>query len=178
MPCVVGLDRMNPNSFIRDKRSTCFLIVLFAIMLLLRTCYDRLEADQLAFLLQPSAVCIAGLTGSAYHTVDQVIAFPALGISLDKSCAGGHFLLMFAGFCLYMLRDRMRSIGSGIGIVLFVAAAAYVTAVLGNVSRVLLSIFAAHIDHGHGIGGTVSMHLVIGTLVQLLFLLLAYGIIH
>ena len=63
-------------------------------------------------------------------------------------------------------------------LVLGALAIAVPITLLGNVWRVLLTLAIARMDPTHHYGGTVTMHLVIGSVVQLSLLLIAHGIIR
>jgi exosortase K len=160
-----------------DRRSLVGGALIAAVVLGLRAAYNTLSLDDLLWLLRPTAGCIALLTGATGEVRADGIAFPQLGVLLDKSCAGGHFALVLAGFAVFLLRSHIRSLPKAVFIITTSIVAALPATVIGNVSRVLLSIAAVRMDPTHSIGGTDTMHLFIGALVQVLLLLLTHALL-
>ena len=129
-----------------DRSSFLTFLGIGAGILLLRFAYDQLDTRELMWLLAPSAWGVQMATGVRQVIADAGITFPELGIMLDRSCAGGHFAIVFAGFVLWLLRQRLRADGRGLLLVCGVLVVAVPVTILANVWRVLLSLFAERID--------------------------------
>lgn len=169
---------MPPSTSPLDRRTIAWLCGITAGILLLRAGYDGLPPDRLSILLEPTAWCIRLATGAEWSTSTHGLAFPALRIVLDRSCAGGHFAIVLAGFLLFLHRHRFTSaFPLLVGVVTVIALSVPIT-IIGNVWRVLITLAVAHADPTRHFGGTVTAHLVIGATVQLGLLLIVHGLHH
>jgi exosortase K len=156
-------------------RTGIFLLAIAIVLIALRLGYDRLNAEELRVLLVPSAWLI-GLSLNAHPVIgSEGIAFPELGVLLDRSCGGGHTLLLMLGVAAFTLRDhRPRSITRLLMLIAAVLIGAYLLTVVGNASRVILTLVASRID-----ANTASAaHTLIGAFIQFSLLLTTYVILH
>lgn len=174
---------VSSNTWVRPlgamgRREFLLLSVLFALVLLARSGYDRLSAEELWPLLEPTAAVIGAFTNAPYLS-DPVtgIAFPGLGIVLDRSCAGGHFLLLLTALSLWWMRRTLRADARSIAIVALVFVGSYLLAIASNTMRVCCSLIAITVDPTGWVAGTDSMHQLIGIAIQLFLLILTHGII-
>jgi exosortase K len=160
------------------RREILLLSLLVCLVLLGRAGYDRLSAEELRPLLEPTAAVIGAFTNSAYLS-DPVtgIAFPGLGIVLDRSCAGGHFLLLLTALSLWWMRRTLRADARSIAIVALVFVGSYLLAIASNTMRVCCSLIAIMVDPTGWVAGTDSMHQLIGIAIQLFLLILTHGFI-
>ena len=126
--------------------------------------------EGLNFLLGPIAGIISAFTGESWSTsTANGYLFSGLGIVIDRSCSGIHFLVAswvtFAG--LFLLRSGGKSIGAGS--VLLMAAAGYVLTVLVNSGRILSMVWVERI----GINLGPTQHEAFGGLLYVIILCIA-----
>jgi exosortase K len=163
------------------ERSPRPIVVFLAVVMgvvVFRGLYDLLPLERLGWLLRPTAWGVSVLTGAQGSEQATGIAFPALGVLLDRSCAGGHFALMLAGFMVYSMRGRLKGLWRSTLLVLISLAVSIPITIIGNVQRVWLSIMSVRLDPTHRIGHTDHMHLFIGALVQVFLLILIHVLIN
>lgn len=160
------------------RREFLLLSLLVCLVLLGRAGYDRLSAEELRPLLEPTAAVIGAFTNAPYLSDPATgIAFPGLGIVLDRSCAGGHFLLLLTALSLWWMRRTLRADARSIAIVALVFVGSYLLTIASNTMRVCCSLIAITVDPTGWVAGTDSMHQLIGIAIQLFLLILTHGII-
>ncbi|MBX2982673.1 MAG: exosortase K [Flavobacteriales bacterium] len=113
-------------------------LVLLCAALLLKWWSTSASLEDLTFLLGPIARIVSAFSGETWSIAEgNGYLFPALGIVIDRSCSGIHFLVVswatFAG--LFLLRKDKSRIRSRT--VLLMAAAGYALTVVVNSGRIL-----------------------------------------
>lgn len=102
--------------------------------------------SDLNFLVRPVASTISAFTGRSWDVaMGQGYLFSDLGIIMDRTCSGIHFMVVswitFAG--LFLLNRNKRTIG--VGGALLLACAGYLLTLLVNSGRVLSMIWAGQL---------------------------------
>jgi exosortase K len=164
--------------FVPELREFALLVLLVVLVCLARAGYDQLGAAALWPLLDPTAAAIGAITNAGYRS-DPIhgIAFPSLGLVLDRSCAGGHFMLMLFALSLWWMRRSLHANARTIVLVTVLFIAAYVLTIVGNTMRVFCTLSASRVDPTGWLAGTNTMHQLIGITVQLFLLIFTHGIL-
>ncbi len=126
--------------------------------------------EGLSFLLGPIAGVVSAFTGETWSaSTTNGYLFPGLGIAIDRSCSGIHFLVVswatFAG--LFLLRSGSKSIGARS--VLLMVATGYILTLLVNSGRILSMVWVQRI----GITLGPTQHEAFGGLLYVIVLCLA-----
>jgi exosortase K len=137
--------------------------------------YSDARADDLWWILGPTARLVGAITGSAF------MLEPGTGylsrerlFVIEKACAGINFMIAAFGTLTFVLRRRVRSWLSGAGVMGISLLASYSAAVLVNAARITVAMWlaahsltvarltAAHVHRLEGIvvyfGGLMLVH--------------------
>jgi exosortase K len=128
------------------KTRLCVLIVVILAVWGMKRYYADVGADDLWWILKPTARLAGVMTGTAF------VAAPGEGyfsrerlFLIEKSCAGINFMIAAFGMLAFALVHRAASIVSGARLLAVSVLASYVAAVLVNAVRIAIAMWlAAH----------------------------------
>lgn len=116
------------------------LIVVVAAIWGLKRYYADATADQLSWILAPTASLVQHVTGASFVLAPGEGYFSRDRLFLiEKSCAGINFMIAAFGMVTLALFHRVESIASGVRILTAGLAASYAAAVLVNASRIAVA---------------------------------------
>ena len=160
------------------KTKLCVLAAAALVAWALKRHYADAGADDLEWMLQPTARLVGAVTGIAFVKVpgEGYVSHERLFV-IEKACAGINFLI--AAFALVVLASvhRARSIAGGAALLGAALAVSYGTAIVVNTVRITVALWLA----SHAETSSVSaaqVHRVEGILVYFIALLLLYEVVQ
>jgi exosortase K len=126
------------------KTKLCVLVLAALVAWGLKRHYAGARADDLWWILTPTARGVSALTGTAF------VAMPSEGyvsherlFVIEKSCAGINFLIAAFGMLVFVLLHRVRSGRSGLGVLGVSLLASYAAAIVVNATRITIAMWLA-----------------------------------
>ena len=136
--------------------------------------YSAARADDLLWMLTPTAQLVGAMTGSAFALQPGEGYFSRERLFLiEKSCAGVNFMLAAFGMLVFTLFHRVRTVVSGSSVLGVSLLAGFAAAVVVNAVRIAMAMWLA----AHPIGLSISsaaLHRLEGILVYFGGLVLLY----
>lgn len=128
------------------KTKLCVLAVVVLAVWGMKRHYADARADDLWWILSPTARLAGAITGTAFSAVpsEGYVSYERLFV-IEKSCAGINFLIAAFGMLVFALFHRVRSTVSAAGVLGASLLAAYGAAVLANTARIAIAMWLA--DH-------------------------------
>ena len=124
---------------------SCLFLGLLVIWAMKRY-YSGANADDLWWILSPTALLAGGLTGASFHVESGAGYLSRERLFLiEKSCAGVNFMIAAFGMLTVVLRRRITSSASGAIVLGLSLLAGYSTAVIVNSGRITIAMWLA--DH-------------------------------
>ena len=136
--------------------------------------YSNARADDLLWILTPTAQLVGAMTGSAFtlQPGEGYLSRERLFL-IEKSCAGINFMVAAFGMLVFTLFHRVRTIVSGSSVLGVSLLAGFAAAVVVNAVRIAMAMWLA----AHPIGLSISsaaLHRLEGILVYFGGLMLLY----
>ena len=124
----------------------CVLTAAALIAWALKRHYADASADDLSWILTPTARLVGVMTGATFTLERGEGQFSREHLFLiEKSCAGVNFMIAAFGMLVFTLFHRVGSVVSGAKVLVTSLAASYVTAVIVNAVRLAVAMWlAAH----------------------------------
>jgi exosortase K len=124
------------------KTRICVLAVVALAVWGLKRHYAVARADDLWWILSPTAHLVAVVTGTSFAEVpsEGFVSHERLFV-IEKSCAGINFLVAAFGMLAFALLHRVRSSTSAVCVVGVSLLAGYVAAVLVNAGRITIAMW-------------------------------------
>ena len=148
------------------KTKVAVLIVAVLAIWGMKRLYSDARADDLWWMLRPTARLVGITTGSAFamEPGQGYLSRERLFL-IEKSCAGINFMIAAFGMLAFMLSRRAASAVSGAAVLGVSLAASYAAAVLVNTARIAAAMW---------LGGSAQVHRLEGIAVYFGGLLLLY----
>ena len=128
------------------KTKFCVLAVVALVIWGVKRHYADARADDLWWILTPTARLVGIMTGTAFVAVPSEGYFSDERLFLiEKSCAGINFIVAAFGMIAFTLFHRVRSGVSGVCVLGISLLASYGAAVLVNAARITIAMWLA--DH-------------------------------
>jgi exosortase K len=122
----------------------CLLVIVALAAWGLKHHYARAGAEDLRWILRPTASAVAALTGTTFTlSPDEGYLSRDRLFLIEKSCAGINFMIAAFGMLAITLRHRARSAVSAAAVLAGVLGLAYVSAVLVNTARIAVAMWLA-----------------------------------
>ena len=128
------------------KTRLCVLTVVVLVIWAVKRHYADARADDLWWILSPTARLVGVMTGSAFTLApgEGYVSHERLFL-IEKSCAGINFMVAAFGLLMFALFHRVGSAVSGAGVLGMSLFASYSAAVLVNATRIAIAMWlAAH----------------------------------
>ena len=128
------------------KTKLCVLAVAAVVVWGLKRHYADARADDLWWILRPTAGLVGIVTGTTFIAVpgEGYLSHERLFL-IEKSCAGINFMIAAFGMLVFALFHRVESGVSGAGVLAASLLASYGAAVLVNATRITIAMWlAAH----------------------------------
>ena len=124
----------------------CVLTAAALIAWGLKRHYADASADDLSWILTPTARLVGVMTGATFTLQPGEGQFSREHLFLiEKSCAGINFMIAAFGMLVFTLFHRVRSVVSGAKVLVTSLASSYLTAVMVNAVRIAVAMWlAAH----------------------------------
>ena len=155
------------------------VVVLLTIVLAygLKHHYSTATAEELGWMLRPTAVMVGALTGSPFAAETHTgFVSKELRFILGPSCAGVNFFIVAFCTAIFGLVRSVRTVRGKLFLFLGSLASAYAVTLLVNTVRILAGI-ALHVhDVSFGWLDTERIHRIEGIFVYVLFLCASYTI--
>lgn len=131
----------------------CVLAVTLLVAWGLKRQYADARADDLEWILRPTAQVVGVMTGTAFerHPGEGYLA-PSRLFLIEKSCAGVNFLIAAFGMLMFTLRGRVVSVRAAAAVLAASFAASYGAAVVVNAVRIAVAMWLA----AHPVGGAIA----------------------
>ena len=128
------------------KSTLCVLAAVALIAWGMKRHYADARADDLWWVLSPTAQVVHVMTGTAFTVVPGEGYFSRERLFLiEQSCAGINFMIAAFAMVAFALLHRVRSAGTGARVVGVSLLASYVAAVMINAVRIAIALcLAAH----------------------------------
>jgi exosortase K len=128
------------------KPKLCFVAAVMLVVWSLKRLYADARADDLWWILGPTARLIGAVTGTRFALQPGEGYFSREQLFLiEKSCAGINFMIAAFGLSAYALRHRVTSCISAAGAIGVSLLAGYSAAVPVNAARITIAMWlAAH----------------------------------
>lgn len=128
------------------RTKLCVLAFVALIAWGLKRHYADAPVDGLSWILAPTAWLVGAVTGTPFTAVPREGYFSAERLFLiEKSCAGINFMIAAFAMVAFALLHRVRSAGTGAGVVAVSLLASYAAAVIVNAVRISIALWlAAH----------------------------------
>jgi len=131
------------------KTTLCVVAVMMLTVWVIKRHYSGAGADDLWWILSPTARLVGFLTNTAFVPVAGEGYFsPDQLFLIEKSCAGVNFMIAAFGMIVFALFHRIGSGISGASVLAVSLVASYGAAVLVNAVRITIAMWLA----GHPIG--------------------------
>jgi exosortase K len=136
--------------------------------------YSEARADDLKWVLTPTAQLVSAMTGSPFtlQPGEGYLSRERLFL-IEKSCAGVNFMLAAFGMLVFTLFHRVRTVVSAGGVLGVSLLAGYTAAVVVNAVRIAMAVWLAAHPVGLSISGA-ALHRLEGILVYFGGLMLLY----
>jgi exosortase K len=121
-------------------------LAVLAVMLLmawgLKRHYADARADELAWILSPTARVVGVLTGTTFapQPGEGYLSRDRMFV-IEKACAGVNFMIAAFAMLVLALRHRIGSAASAVGVLSVSLVVSYATAVLVNAGRIGLALW-------------------------------------
>jgi exosortase K len=135
------------------KTKLCVLAVAVFVAWGLKRHYADADADELRWILWPTAMLSGVLTGTTFVMVpaEGFVSHERL-FAIEKVCAGVNFMIAAFGLIVLARLHRVRSAASGASVLSSSLLASYVAAVMVNATRIAIAIWLA----AHPVTGAIS----------------------
>jgi exosortase K len=134
-----SVNRPIERRFSRYDAGVCVLALLMAYVL--KRHYSTATADELAWILRPTASVVAVLTGTDFVAeANTGFVSKNLFYIIAPSCAGLNFLIIVLCMSIFALSREVASAGKKALVFVGCAATAYLFTVLVNAVRILIAI--------------------------------------
>jgi len=126
------------------KSKLCVLAVAALVVWGMKRHYADAGADDLWWILSPTAQVVATVTSTAFVAVpsEGYVSYERL-VVIEKSCAGINFLVAAFGMLTVALLHRVRSGFSGLCVIAVSLSAGYLAAVFVNATRITIALWLA-----------------------------------
>jgi exosortase K len=124
------------------KTKLCVLAVMALVIWGMKRHYAAAGADDLSWILSPTARLVNVVTGTAFAAVpgEGHVSYERLFI-IEKSCAGINFMIAAFAMLVFALFHRVASGVSGAGVLAVSLLASYGAAVLVNATRITIAMW-------------------------------------
>ena len=161
------------------KTKLCVLAVAALVIWGMKRHYADARADDLRWILSPTARLVSVVTGTAFTAVpaEGYVSHERLFV-IEKSCAGINFLVAAFGMLVFALFHRVRSTVSGACVLGASLLAAYGAAVLVNAARITIAMWL--VDHRFALSTLTAaqVHRLEGIAVYFTSLMLLYELVQ
>jgi exosortase K len=141
------------------------------VFILLKIGFTYTSTADLNFLLHPVASGIEILTNSpSLYQSDTGYYFAALNIIIDKSCSGGHFMMIAYGLFAFLFNWQQQYRKLQVMAIPLSLGAAFGLTIIANISRIYFSLYSHRLLPFESNG----LHEAEGILVYFSFLLITY----
>ena len=152
-----------------------FLGMIAIIAIAIKLFYANCQTEDLKLFLKPVSMVVSFFTGARYqYSAEMGYFFPALQISIERSCSGVNFFVM--AFCMVsisVLPFYKTAVRKFIALTGF-AFGAFLFTILANSSRIIIAINSLRWSEIFYTLGTDKMHLYQGSFIYIFFLILFY----
>lgn len=158
------------------KTKLCVLMVAALVAWGMKRHYADAAADDLWWILRPTAALVATATGVTFVRVpaEGYVSHERLFV-IEKACAGINFMIAAFGMLVLARLHRVRSALSGAGLVAASAVVSYGAAIAVNTARIAIGMWlAAHTPASSFSAG--QLHRLEGVVVYFVALLLLYDV--
>jgi exosortase K len=152
----------------------CFALAL-AIVWAMKRYYSGAAADDLWWILGPTARIAGGITGAAFQFApgEGYLSRERLFL-IEKSCAGINFMIAAFALLTYALRRHVRSVASAAGVLGLSLMAGYAAAVAVNAARIAFAMWLAGKSSAFSLLTPAQLHRLEGITVYFAGLVLLY----
>ena len=157
----------------------CLVAVVALIAWGMKRHYADARADDLWWILGPTARLTGAVTGTSFAVVpsEGYVSHERLFV-IEKSCAGINFFVAAFGMLVFALFHRVRSSRSAAGVLGTSLLAGYGAAVLVNTARITLAVWLADYQAAWGVLTPGQLHRLEGITVYFAGLLLVYELVQ
>lgn len=120
-----------------NRNSLISGIMIFALAYTLKSHYSHASADQLGWILWPTAKLVQMVTGISFESVPDGFINREHGVIIAKSCAGVNFLIIALCMTIFMKIQDRHSLLKQAAVWLQSLAAAYGLTILVNSARII-----------------------------------------
>lgn len=126
------------------KMKLCVMAVTALVIWGMKRHYADARADDLWWILTPTAQVVGAMTGTAFVAVPSEghVSYERLFV-IEKSCAGINFLVAAFGMLVFALLHRVGSGLSGLYVLGASLLAGYGTAIIVNAARITIAMWLA-----------------------------------
>lgn len=161
------------------KTKLCVLAVVALVAWGLKRHYADAGANDLRWILMPTARLVSVVTGTAFSAVPGEGYFSRERLFLiAKACAGINFMIAAFGMLGIALLHRARSIGAGAAVVAFSLAASYAAAIVVNAVRIVIAMWLAEHPVSLASFSADDVHRLEGIVVYFAGLVLLYDLVQ
>lgn len=161
------------------KTKLCVVTVAALVIFGMKRHYAEAGADDLWWILTPTARVVSAMTGTAF------VAVPAEGyvsheqlFVIEKSCAGINFLVAAFGMLVIALFHRVKSGPSGVWVTGASLLASYGAAIFVNATRITIAMWLADRPSALSSFAPAQVHRVEGIVVYFAGLMLLYELVR
>jgi exosortase K len=163
----------------RVRTKLCVLVVVMLVVWGLKRHYADARADDLWWILRPTAQLVGIATGAAFAAApgEGYVSHERLFL-IEKSCAGINFMIAAFGMVVFAL---FRRVGSGVSGMVVLAAgllASYGAAALVNATRITIAMWLAAHPIAPSTFAPADLHRIEGIAVYFSGLVLLYELVR
>lgn len=128
----------------RVKTKLCVLVVVALVVWGMKRHYADARADDLWWILSPTAQLVGVITGTAFAAVpgEGYVSHERLFI-VEKSCAGINFMIAGFAMMVFVRFRRVQSVLSGAGVLGMSLIVSYFAAIVVNAVRITIAMWLA-----------------------------------
>jgi exosortase K len=161
------------------KTKLCVLALVALVVWGLKRHYADARADDLRWILHPTARLVGIVTGATFTVVpgEGYVSHERLFL-IEKSCAGINFMIAAFGMVVFALFRRVGSGVSGVSVLAAGLLASYGAAVLVNAMRITIAMWLAAHPIGSSTFTPADLHRIEGIAVYFSGLVLLYELVR
>jgi exosortase K len=170
-----ALKNVNSGIFRHEASKWTILVTAGIIVFIMKYLHARAATEDLLFVLFPTSTAVAIFQNTPYHFVGgKGFVFNDLAIVIDKSCAGGNFLMLCVSVLtlaavMHLKKEKLTWL-----VLPACLAIAWILAIITNVIRINTAIILLKFDNRWPWVASHWFHEMQGSIIYLSFLIIVF----
>jgi exosortase K len=161
---------------IDEIRKWTIVFTAGALVFVMKYLHAKAGTEELLFILQPTSFAVQVFQNASSEFIpEKGFVFPDIDIVIDKSCAGGNFLILCFSVLIVSVFLNLNKKNLGWFLIPALLIVAWLMAIITNVIRINTAIFSLKLKTQWPVTASPWFHEMQGAIIYLTFLILIFS---